>query len=82
MYVERGAHLSLSAAEEIVALQALLHKVETGRWPLLDPHHLNQAARSLGSDYFLVLDLVTFVDAPHDPAFTTFHPPRAARPSW
>jgi len=82
LYVERGAHLSLSAAEEIVAVQSLLHKVDAGRWPLLDPYHLNRAAQSLGSDYFLVLDLVTFADAPHDPAFAQFHPPRATRPSW
>jgi hypothetical protein len=80
--VERGAHLSLSAAEEIVALQALLHKSDTGRWPLLDPLHLNRSAQSIGPDYFLVLDLVTFVDAPHDPAFVHFRPPPAARPSW
>jgi hypothetical protein len=82
LYVERGAHLSLSAAEEIVALQALLHKVDTGHWPFLDPLHLNRAAQSLGPDYFAVLDLVTFVDAPHDPAFVTFRPPRATRASW
>jgi hypothetical protein len=82
VYVERGAHLSLSAAEEIVALQALLHKSDTGRWPLLDPLHLNRSAQSIGPDYFLVLDLVTFVDAPHDPAFVHFRPPPAARPSW
>jgi hypothetical protein len=82
VYVERGAHLSLSAAEEITAIQALLHKVDTGRWPSLSPRHLNRAARAVGPEYFLVLDLVTFVDAPHDPAFTHFRPPRAARPSW
>ena len=82
LYVERGAHLSLSAAEEIVAIQTLLQKVNTGHWPLLDRYHLNRAAQSLGSDYFLVLDLVTFIDAPHDPAFVHFRPPRATRPSW
>jgi alpha-beta hydrolase superfamily lysophospholipase len=82
LYVDRGAHLSLNAAEEIVALQTLLHKVETGRWPSLSPRHLNRAAQDLGPDYFLVLDLVTFVDAPHDPAFARFEPSRATRPSW
>jgi hypothetical protein len=77
VYVERGAHLSQSAAEEIVAIQTLLPKVNTGHWPLLDPYHLNRGAQSLGSDYFLVLDLVTFMDAPHDPAFVHFHAPLA-----
>ena len=81
VYVERGAHLTVSLAEELVALRVLEHRVEEGRWPSLSPRSLNRAAWKLGPDYFGVFDPVTG-PAPHEPAFTHFVPPRAARPSW
>lgn len=81
LYVERGAHLTVSVAEELVALRALERRVDTGHWPSLSPRLLNRAAWTLGPDYFGVFDPVTQVSR-HEPAFTHFVPPRAARPSW
>lgn len=81
VYVERGAHLTVSVAEELVALRALEHRVDTGHWPSLSPRGLDRAAWKLGPDYFGVFDPVTG-PSPHEPAFTHFVPPRAARPSW
>lgn len=81
LYVERGAHLTVSVAEELTALRVLERRVETGHWPSLSPWQLNRAAWQLGPDHFGVLDPVTGVSE-HEPAFTHFVPPRAARPSW
>lgn len=81
LYVERGAHLTLSLAEELVAVRALEHRVESGRWPALSPRATNRAAWRLGPDYFGVYDPVT-QGSDHEPAFTHFVPPRSARPSW
>jgi hypothetical protein len=81
VYVERGAHLTVNVAEELVALRTLEHRVEKGRWPALSPHALNRAAWRLGPDYFGIFDPVTG-ESSHEPAFAHFVPPRAARPSW
>ncbi|WP_423463417.1 hypothetical protein ACO229_00950 [Promicromonospora sp. MS192] len=81
LYVERGAHLTVSLAEELVAVRALEERVESGRWPALSPRATNRAAWRLGPDYFGVFDPVTGVSG-HEPAFTHFVPPRSARPSW
>ena len=81
VYVERGAHLTVSVAEELVALRALERRVDAGHWPSLSPRQLNRAAWELGPDYFGIFDPVSGV-SDHEPAFTHFVPPRAARPSW
>ncbi|WP_125776964.1 alpha/beta hydrolase family protein [Antribacter gilvus] len=81
LYVGRGAHLTVNVAEELVALEALETRVETGRWPSLSPQHLNARAWAHGPGYFWVFDPVTGVSE-HDPAFVHLVPPRHARPSW
>ncbi len=81
LWVDRGAHCSFSAADEIVALDALVDRVETGRWPDTSPQRLNEAAGGLGEPYSLVLDFGTFTDLPMPPAFTTFTPGPPMRPS-
>jgi hypothetical protein len=81
LYVERGAHCSTSAAEEIMMLRSLLTKLSTGRWPDLSPRRLNSAAGELGPDYQKVLDLVTGEDTPEPPSFTRFQPPKPQRPA-
>jgi pimeloyl-ACP methyl ester carboxylesterase len=80
LYVERGAHCSNSAAEEIVMLRTLFTKMSTGRWPDLSPDRLNSAANRIGPDYQNVLDLVTGKDSPEPPSFTRFLPPKPQRP--
>ncbi len=83
LFVERGQHCSTSAAEEILSLQALVHRIDTGRWPGLSPRRLNAAAAAFGPTYQLVTDLGSFPlnEGPMPPAFTRFTPPRPQRPS-
>jgi len=82
LYVERGAHLSVSLGEELVALRTLERRIDTGRWPSLAPRALNRAADSLGPDYRATFEVVTLQTFDHAPAFTRFVPPPAPRPSW
>ncbi|MFE5342956.1 hypothetical protein ACFQ80_22250 [Isoptericola sp. NPDC056578] len=82
LYVERGAHLSVSLGEELVALRTLERRVDTGRWPSLAPRTLDRAADALGPDYRATFEVVTQQTVDHAPAFTRFVPPPASRPSW
>ncbi|SKC67262.1 alpha/beta hydrolase family protein [Krasilnikoviella flava] len=82
LYVERGAHLSVSLGEELVALRTLERRIDTGRWPSLAPRQLNRAADALGPDYRATFEVVTLQTFDHAPAFTRSVPPRAPRPSW
>jgi pimeloyl-ACP methyl ester carboxylesterase len=81
LYVDRGSHCAFSAAEEITALRTLLRRIDTGRWPSTDPDRLNDVAADFDARYHLVLDLLTFHEAPMPPAFTRFTPPAFLRPS-
>jgi hypothetical protein len=81
LYIERGGHCSVSAAEEIVMLRTLFERVESGRWPDTNPHRLNEQVAELGPGYHLVLDFGTFTDATMAPAFVPFAPPEFLRPS-
>jgi hypothetical protein len=74
-------HCSFSAAEEIVTLRTLFERIGSGRWPDTNPRRLSEGARDLDAGYQLVLDFGTFQDAPMQPAFTRFTPPRFLRPS-
>ncbi|MCK9793072.1 hypothetical protein M1843_04840 [Isoptericola sp. 4D.3] len=82
LYVERGAHLSVSLGEELVALRTLERRLDTGRWPVRSPRVLNRAADALGPDYRATFEVVTLQTFDHAPAFTRFVPPPAPRPSW
>jgi alpha-beta hydrolase superfamily lysophospholipase len=82
LYVERGAHLSVSLGEELVALRALERRIDTGRWPSLAPRQLDRAADALGPGYRATFEVVTLQTFDHAPAFTRFVPPPAPRPSW
>jgi hypothetical protein len=88
LYVERGMHCSLSAAEEITALRALLHKIDTGRWPRTNPHRLNAQAGAFDPHFQQVPDVSALDPDTGEiptqvmpPAFTRFTPPRPMRPS-
>lgn len=81
LYVHRGMHCSFSAADEIVTLRALLARIDTGKWPAIDPAQLNAAVSGFAPQYHLVLDLGTFAKAPMPPAFTDHTPPHFLRPS-
>jgi len=81
LFVDRGMHCAVNAAEEIVALRTLFERIDSGRWPNTSPRRLTEAANELGAEYRLVLDFGTFHDAPMPPAFTNFTPLRFLRPT-
>src|SRR4029077_17469472 len=47
-FVHRAGHCTFTPAETITALQALLTRLDTGRWPSIDPDTLNASAATLG----------------------------------
>jgi hypothetical protein len=55
LFVDRGWHCTYTASEELVTLQALLHRVDTGQWGDLRPVTLNAAAGRLPATYQQVL---------------------------
>lgn len=81
LYVDRGNHGAFSAADEILALGALLRRIETGRWPNTSPRTLNARAATFAPEHQTVLDLYTFSDKVMPPAFTNQQPPKALRPT-
>lgn len=81
LYVNRGDHGAFSAADEIIALTALLHRIETGRWQNLSPHTLNAKAATFTPQQQTVFDIYTFSDKVLPPAFTNQQPPKALRPT-
>jgi pimeloyl-ACP methyl ester carboxylesterase len=70
IYVHRPGHCFFTPAEEISALQALIHRLDTGQWHnSTHSHFLNGAAEALGSEL-----------NPFDPAFVRFIPGSFLRP--
>jgi pimeloyl-ACP methyl ester carboxylesterase len=45
--VERGGHCNFSVAENAAAVETLLERIETGRWPSTEPERLNELALAL-----------------------------------
>jgi len=82
LYVERGAHISTSAAEEILAVKALERRIATGHWPSLSPPVLNRRAGAMDPALFAVFDVGGAVSHPMPPAFTRFVPARTPRSSF
>lgn len=82
-WVERGGHCTISGAEEIVAIQSLERRIESGRWPNLSPRKMNAAAAAMPDDLQFVYDFSTSGTDERDvPKFTNFQPPRFLRPTW
>src|SRR4029077_4527514 len=53
LFVHRAGHCAFSAADTIVAIEAMLARLDTGSWggPALAPGTLNAAALALGDSY-------------------------------
>jgi hypothetical protein len=51
LYVHRGGHCTITASEEIVALQALFQRIDTGHWGDVDPAALTGQADAFGPEY-------------------------------
>ncbi|WP_158857719.1 DUF6351 family protein [Streptomyces sp. NRRL B-1347] len=81
LYVNRGSHCAFSAADEITALEALVAKAATDRWPRTGPRALNRSAGRHEPRLQQVLDLATFEKKTVPPAFVRFTPARFPRPS-
>jgi pimeloyl-ACP methyl ester carboxylesterase len=81
LYVDRGDHGPFSTADEVLAMETLLTRVATGRWPDTRPSTLNTRAAAFTPQQRTVFDIYSFTDEVMPPAFTTEQPPRALRPS-
>jgi pimeloyl-ACP methyl ester carboxylesterase len=68
-FVSRAGHCTFTPAETIVAVQTLLARLETGKWPDVDAARLNAAATALG-----------LINVPFAPAFVDFKPGPYLRP--
>lgn len=79
-FVHRAGHCTFTPAERIAALQALVHRVETGAWDdATAPERLNPAATALGAGLNLLL-LSATTQVPTPPAFQAYAPGPFLRP--
>lgn len=78
-FVSRAGHCSFTPAETIVAVQTLLSRLETGRWPHIEAAELNAAATALGSNFNIFVEPKGAI-VPVAPAFVDFHPAPYLRP--
>jgi hypothetical protein len=81
LWSARGDHCAFSAAEEVTALRALEHRIDTGRWPDTSPARLNASASRFAPEHHVVKDIITWQDKQMPPAFTGYTPARFQRPS-
>ncbi|HEX7734313.1 MAG TPA: hypothetical protein VF458_05610 [Ktedonobacteraceae bacterium] len=83
VYVHRGGHCTFTPAETLVALQTLIHRLDTGKWEdVTDPDEMNQEATALGPtlNVFPVPFPNGTTGIPTAPAFFHFKPARFLRP--
>ena len=69
-FVSRAGHCTFTPAETIAAVQTLVARLETGKWPDVDASNLNAAAAALGPE----------INVPAPPAFVDFKPRPYLRP--
>jgi hypothetical protein len=78
LFVNRASHCSFTPAEQITALQTLVHRLDTGHWDnVAAVQQLNSAASALGSEPALrILPQPGFwaTTQPFAPAFVQFKP--------
>jgi pimeloyl-ACP methyl ester carboxylesterase len=77
-FVDRAGHCAFTPAETIAAVETLLKRVETGRWPSIEANLLNGEAASLGPQFNIFAVGTTIVPTP--PAFIDFTPAPYLRP--
>ncbi len=79
-FVHRAGHCTFTPAERIAALQALVHRVETGAWDdAAAPERMEAAAAALGPDLNVLL-LSATAQVPTPPAFLAYAPAPFLRP--
>jgi hypothetical protein len=76
VFVNRAGHCAFTPAETIAAFQALLKRIDTGRWDdtSLQPDPLNSAAADLRPG------ASTIFGFQFDPSFIKYEPARYPRP--
>ena len=67
--MHRAGHCTFTPAETISAFQALVQRIDTGKWAGTDPGALNAGASALGPAY-----------NPVGPSYVAFDPPPFLRP--
>src|SRR5262245_17072370 len=80
IFVHRAGHCAFTPAETITAVQALVSRLDTGRWDLaaLDPASLNARAAALGPQ-FNIFQVGTTIK-PTAPAFLRYRAAPYLRP--
>jgi pimeloyl-ACP methyl ester carboxylesterase len=74
-FVHRAGHCQFTAAETIAAIQALIRRLDTGKWQAIDPDSLNAAGSALPPVYNAL-----GIGAPvMDPTFVDYTPARFLR---
>jgi len=78
LFVHRAGHCEFTPAETVVAFQALIGRLDTGKWPGLGSAMLNKAAKGLGSTFNVLSVNGKEVHVP--PAYFKFQPAVFLRP--
>jgi pimeloyl-ACP methyl ester carboxylesterase len=78
-FVSRAGHCAFTPAETIAAVQALLTRLETGKWPDVDSSSMNAAAAALGPGFNIFANPQGMI-VPVPPAFVDFKPGPYLRP--
>jgi len=78
-FVSRAGHCAFTPAETISAVQALLSRLDTGKWGPLDFTDLNSNADALGP-FFNIFPNPAGILVPVAPAFIKFEPTQYLRP--
>lgn len=78
-FVSRAGHCAFTPAETIAAVQTLLTRLETGKWPGVDSSSMNAAAAALGPGFNIFANPQGMI-VPVLPAFVDFMPGPYLRP--
>lgn len=71
LWVHRSSHCGFTSAEQIVAIQTVLARLDSGKWPTTTAFRLNELAAALGSPY----DRFLGANVQEDPKFSTYVAP-------
>jgi len=78
LFVHRAGHCEFTPAETVVAFQALISRLDAGKWPGLGSAVLNKAAKGMGSTFNVLSVNGKEVHVP--PAYFKFQPAVFLRP--
>lgn len=78
-FVARAGHCAFTPAETIAAVQALLARLATGKWPPVNSSSMNNAASALGSNFNIFTNAQGAI-VPVPSAFVEFEPGPYLRP--